>query len=266
MKTSIAAALAAGLLLAATAQAAPAEIDVPHGAKRLLAAAAEGVQIYTCETGGQGFAWVFKAPEAALFDGDGRQSMTHFAGPSWKAEDGTTLVGEVMAKADAHPSPAPSNGSCSGSRAARAPGRSPRPPSSAASTPRAARRPRPVAMPATPAKRRACAIRPSTSSTRRASRAGVAVAWALRGEWRNTRRSSIDQVSLECIRSKVPVEHLRLLQGKDVLLGAIDVASDMIESPEEGAAVIRGALKHVDARRIHPCTNCGMVPMDPQDR
>ena len=67
-------------------------------------------------------------------------------------------------------------------------------------------------------------------------------------------------MSLECIHSKVPVELLRLLKGEDVLLGAIDVASDTIESPEEVAAVIRNALKHVDARRIHPCTNCGMGP------
>ena len=47
-------------------------------------------------------------------------------------------------------------------------------------------------------------------------------------------------------------------------MGAIDVASDTIESPEEVAAVIRGAMKFVDARRIHPCTNCGMAPMDRQ--
>ena len=71
-----------------------------------------------------------------------------------------------------------------------------------------------------------------------------------------------DQVSLECIHSKVPVELLRLLEGKDVLLGAIDVASDTIESPEEVAAVIRGAMKFVAPERIHPCTNCGMAPMD----
>src|SRR5215831_14768517 len=75
-------------------------------------------------------------------------------------------------------------------------------------------------------------------------------------------KSRIDQISLECIHSKVPVELLRLLKGKDVLLGAIDVASDTIESPEEVASVIRGAMKHVDAARIHPCTNCGMAPMD----
>ena len=91
----------------------------------------------------------------------------------------------------------------------------------------------------------------------------------LGGEWRQYEEifpalgaSRIDQVSLECIHSKVPVELLRLLKGKDVLLGAIDVASDAIESPEEVAAVIRGAMKHVDVGRIHPCTNCGMAPMD----
>jgi 5-methyltetrahydropteroyltriglutamate--homocysteine methyltransferase len=91
----------------------------------------------------------------------------------------------------------------------------------------------------------------------------------LGGEWRQYEeifpalaQSRIDQVSLECIHSKVPVELLRLLEGKDVLLGAIDVASDTIESPEEVASVIRGAMKFVDARRLHPCTNCGMAPMD----
>ncbi len=101
MKTSIAAALTTTLLLAAVAEAAPADIAAPEGARLLLAAAAAGVQIYTCETGDQGFAWTFKAPEAALFDGAGRQITAHFAGPSWRAEDGTTLVGEVVAKADA---------------------------------------------------------------------------------------------------------------------------------------------------------------------
>ena len=91
---------------------------------------------------------------------------------------------------------------------------------------------------------------------------------SLGGEWRQYEeifpalaQSRIDQVSLECIHSKVPVELLALLGGKDVLLGAIDVASDAIESPEEVAAVIRGAMKFVDVGRIHPCTNCGMVPL-----
>ncbi|HUK07190.1 MAG TPA: methionine synthase [Stellaceae bacterium] len=92
---------------------------------------------------------------------------------------------------------------------------------------------------------------------------------SLGGEWRQYEqifpalaKSRIDQVSLECIHSKVPIELLRLLDGKDVLLGVIDVASDAIESPEEVAAVIRGAMRHVAPERIHPCTNCGMAPMD----
>jgi len=73
--------------------------------------------------------------------------------------------------------------------------------------------------------------------------------------------SRIDQVSLECRNSKVPLELLALLSGKDVILGAIDVASDTIETPEEVAAVIGEALRHVPRERIIPCTNCGMAPM-----
>jgi 5-methyltetrahydropteroyltriglutamate--homocysteine methyltransferase len=75
-------------------------------------------------------------------------------------------------------------------------------------------------------------------------------------------KSKIDQVSLECIHSKVPVELLRLLKGKDVLVGVIDVASDTVETPAEVAAVIQKVLKHVPAKHVYPCTNCGMAPMD----
>ncbi|MGL4438449.1 MAG: methionine synthase, partial [Bosea sp. (in: a-proteobacteria)] len=74
-------------------------------------------------------------------------------------------------------------------------------------------------------------------------------------------RSSIDQVSLECRNSRVPMELIALLKGKDVLAGAIDVASDHIETPEEVAASIRAALKFVDPEKLFPCTNCGMAPM-----
>jgi 5-methyltetrahydropteroyltriglutamate--homocysteine methyltransferase len=74
-------------------------------------------------------------------------------------------------------------------------------------------------------------------------------------------RSRIGQVSLECCNSKVPLEFLALLKGKDVLLGAIDVASDEVETPEDVAAVIEQALRHVPRERIIPCTNCGMAPM-----
>ncbi|MBV9568790.1 MAG: methionine synthase [Hyphomicrobiales bacterium] len=74
-------------------------------------------------------------------------------------------------------------------------------------------------------------------------------------------RSSIDQVSLECRNSRVPIELLGLLKGKDVLVGAIDVASNAIESPEEVADTLRQALSYVAPEKLFPCTNCGMAPM-----
>ena len=73
--------------------------------------------------------------------------------------------------------------------------------------------------------------------------------------------SRIDQVSVECAGAKVPIELLGLLAGKDVLLGAIDVASEHCETPEEVAATIGRALAFVPAERLFPCTNCGMAPM-----
>src|SRR5690348_7857752 len=74
-------------------------------------------------------------------------------------------------------------------------------------------------------------------------------------------KSRINQVSIECIHSHVPMKLLALLEGKDILVGAIDVASDTIETPEEVAAVIGEAMKYVAKERIVPCTNCGMAPM-----
>jgi len=76
--------------------------------------------------------------------------------------------------------------------------------------------------------------------------------------------SRIDQVSVECAGAKVPIELLGLLAGKDVLLGAIDVASEHRETPEEVAVTIERALAFVPPERLFPCTNCGMAPMDRQ--
>jgi 5-methyltetrahydropteroyltriglutamate--homocysteine methyltransferase len=75
-------------------------------------------------------------------------------------------------------------------------------------------------------------------------------------------RSRIGQVSLECANSLVPIELLALLEGKDVLLGAIDVATDRVETASEVAATLRRALAYVPAARLVPCTNCGMAPLD----
>jgi len=74
-------------------------------------------------------------------------------------------------------------------------------------------------------------------------------------------KSRIDQVSLECIHSHVPMSALKLLEGKDVLIGVIDVASDKIEALEEIAGVIEAAVEYVPARNLIACTNCGMAPM-----
>ena len=74
-------------------------------------------------------------------------------------------------------------------------------------------------------------------------------------------KSSIQQVSLECFHSHVPMELIALLQGKDVMVGVIDVASDVIETAEEVADTIGKALQFAPKHRIFPCTNCGMAPM-----
>jgi 5-methyltetrahydropteroyltriglutamate--homocysteine methyltransferase len=90
----------------------------------------------------------------------------------------------------------------------------------------------------------------------------------LGGEWRQYEAifpalgaSHIDQVSVECHGSRVPMRLLGLLAGKDVLVGVIDVATETVETPEEVAATIAEAARHVPAERIVACTNCGMAPM-----
>ena len=74
--------------------------------------------------------------------------------------------------------------------------------------------------------------------------------------------SSIQQVSLECYHSHVPPEMMELLEGKDVMVGVIDVASDVVETPEQVADTIGRALQFVPRHRLFPCTNCGLAPMN----
>jgi len=69
-------------------------------------------------------------------------------------------------------------------------------------------------------------------------------------------------VSLECYHSHVPPDLMKLLGGKDVMVGVIDVASDEVETPEQVADTIGAALQFVARERIVCCTNCGMAPMD----
>jgi 5-methyltetrahydropteroyltriglutamate--homocysteine methyltransferase len=91
---------------------------------------------------------------------------------------------------------------------------------------------------------------------------------SLPGEWTQYEKffpalakSRIGQVSLECINSRVPMKLLSLLDGKDVLVGVIDVANDTIETPAQVAGVIGDVLKFVPKERVVACTNCGMAPM-----
>jgi len=90
----------------------------------------------------------------------------------------------------------------------------------------------------------------------------------LGGEWRQYEKifpalakSKIGQVSLECINSRVPMQLMALLDGKDVLVGVIDVASDEVETPERVAGLLGEVTKYVPKERIVACTNCGMAPM-----
>ncbi len=92
---------------------------------------------------------------------------------------------------------------------------------------------------------------------------------SLGDEWRQYEQifpalaaSRIDQVSLECFHSHVPPNLMKLLEGKDVMVGVIDVASDVVETPEQVADTIGCALQFVAKHRLFPCTNCGLAPMD----
>jgi 5-methyltetrahydropteroyltriglutamate--homocysteine methyltransferase len=73
--------------------------------------------------------------------------------------------------------------------------------------------------------------------------------------------SRIDQVSVECANSRVPLALLGVLRGKDVMVGVIDVATNTVETPTQVAATIRAVLPFVPPERLYPCTNCGMVPL-----
>lgn len=93
----------------------------------------------------------------------------------------------------------------------------------------------------------------------------------LGSEWRQyeqafpkLQQSTIDIVSLECQNSHVPMDLVELIRGKKVMVGAIDVATSVIETPEQVADTLRKALAFVDADKLYPCTNCGMTPLSRQ--
>jgi hypothetical protein len=100
MRTILIAIIAVGLTITAAA-ADDAALAPPQGAQLLLKAIAEGVQIYGCQSQASGPAWTLTGPEAVLRDPSGKEIGKHFAGPSWQALDGSTVVGEVVSRADA---------------------------------------------------------------------------------------------------------------------------------------------------------------------
>ena len=115
----------------------------------------------------------------------------------------------------------------------------------------------------------ACAARPPCiSATATGSKRTCAgrIRWARSGA--STRRSfpalnasRVQQVSLEYAASRVPGHLINLLPDKQLLIGAIGVTGDRVESPEEVAATLRAALQFADNERVLACTNCGMAPL-----
>jgi len=107
-KGVVAAALALPALLPGLAYADPAPpppslppgsgIQVTDGSVPFLLGHATGTQNYTCQASPTGYAWTFVAPSATLFDDNGKPIVTHFAGPTWQARDGSTVVGALVAK------------------------------------------------------------------------------------------------------------------------------------------------------------------------
>src|ERR1700732_5012623 len=84
------------------AQQVPQQLQPPANEQLLLQVHAKGDQVYTCKEDVTQFTWTLKAPDAQLFDKDGKPFGKHFAGPSWEASDGSRVTGKAVANA---PSP-----------------------------------------------------------------------------------------------------------------------------------------------------------------
>jgi hypothetical protein len=80
-----------------SAQQIPPQLQLPAGEQLLLQVHAKGDQIYICKEGATEFSWGLKAPDAQLFDKDGKPFGKHFAGPSWEANDGSRVTGKAVA-------------------------------------------------------------------------------------------------------------------------------------------------------------------------
>jgi 5-methyltetrahydropteroyltriglutamate--homocysteine methyltransferase len=78
---------------------------------------------------------------------------------------------------------------------------------------------------------------------------------------------SCAQVSIETAQSKLDCSVLKQLDGKQILLGVLDLADMNPETPEQVAARIRRALPYVRPRNVIVAPDCGMkyLPRDVAD-
>src|SRR5260370_1936855 len=90
------------LLFSVAAQQVPQQLQPPANEQLFLQVHAKGDQVYTCKADVEQYAWILKAPDAQLFDKNGKPFGKHFAGPSWEANDGSRVTGQAVANA---PSP-----------------------------------------------------------------------------------------------------------------------------------------------------------------
>jgi Protein of unknown function (DUF3455) len=88
----------------ATAQEVPQQLQPPANEQLFLRVHAKGHQVYVCKEDVAQYVWTLKAPDAQLFDKDGKPFGKHFAGPSWEANDGSRVTGQAVTNA---PSPDP---------------------------------------------------------------------------------------------------------------------------------------------------------------
>jgi hypothetical protein len=91
------AAVSAGLSFSVAAQDIPQQLQPPANEELLLQVHAKGDQVYICKSDAGQFAWTLKAPDAQLFDKNGKPFGKHFAGPSWEANDGSRVIGKAVA-------------------------------------------------------------------------------------------------------------------------------------------------------------------------
>ena len=85
----------------------PPVLAVPAGNKLAFVYDAVGVQIYGCDATATGYGWVFRAPEAKLYGHKGKPAGTHYKGPTWEANDGSTVVATKLAESPGGPNDIP---------------------------------------------------------------------------------------------------------------------------------------------------------------